>query len=199
MVIQKCEKSKIFQKLPDTICVRKGEKRAFSCTLSVLARKCFGPKTVQTRKHYNNSGFSGICPKPTRTPFFGKGVFGMGEKVGFTNCVFEKLRSFWKHNFTVFSEKRSSCNTNTVCNQKNRKLMKNSGLLLNMAKGCFYLSFFQALMSLYFLSGKVARVLKMFVFFPMFWVLWGGFFLFIWVWKVWKVWEFLCFLFLLFF
>ena len=32
------------QKLPDTICVRKGEKRAFSCTLSVLAKMFFGPK-----------------------------------------------------------------------------------------------------------------------------------------------------------
>ena len=31
------------QKLPDTICVRKGEKRAFWCTLSVLAI-FFGPK-----------------------------------------------------------------------------------------------------------------------------------------------------------
>ena len=28
VVIQKCEK---YKKLPDTICVRKGEKRAFSC------------------------------------------------------------------------------------------------------------------------------------------------------------------------
>ena len=33
------------QKLPDTICVRKGDKkRAFSCTLSVLAKIFFGPK-----------------------------------------------------------------------------------------------------------------------------------------------------------
>ena len=35
------------------------KKRAFSCTLSVLAKKCFGPKPVQTRKHFKNSGFSG--------------------------------------------------------------------------------------------------------------------------------------------
>ena len=47
--------------------------------------------------------------------------------------------------------------------------MKNSGLFLNMAKGCFFVCFFfQALMSLCFLSGKVARVLKMLVFFPSF-------------------------------
>ena len=36
----KNQKNGFLQKLPDTICVRKGEKRAFSCTLSVLA-KCF--------------------------------------------------------------------------------------------------------------------------------------------------------------
>ena len=49
VVMQKCEKSKkmdFLQKLADTICVRKGEKRAFSCTLSVLAKKFFWPKTV---------------------------------------------------------------------------------------------------------------------------------------------------------
>ena len=50
VVIQKSEKSKkivfFLQKLPDTICVRKEKKRAFSCTLSVLAKKCFWPKTV---------------------------------------------------------------------------------------------------------------------------------------------------------
>ena len=63
--------------------------------------------------------------------------------------------------------------------------MKNSGLFWNMAKRCFllFVSFFQALMSLCFLPGKVASVLEMLVF-PIFGALWGGFFLFIWVWKV---------------
>ena len=47
---------------------------------------------MKTKKNYKNSGFSGDCPKPRVTPsFFEKGVFDMGEKVGFTNCVFEKL------------------------------------------------------------------------------------------------------------
>ena len=50
--------------------------------------------------------------------FFGKGVFEMGEKVGFTNCVFEKLW-FSEHTIKiVFSEKHSSCKTNTVCKQE---------------------------------------------------------------------------------
>ena len=57
--------------------------------------------------------------------------------------------------------------------------MKNSGLFLNMAKGCFFACFvFQALMSLCFLSGIVPEVLKMLVFFPSFFgLLWGGLFL----------------------
>ena len=41
------------KKLPDAICDRKGEqKRAFSCTLSVLGPKIFWTKTVKTRKNY---------------------------------------------------------------------------------------------------------------------------------------------------
>ena len=130
----------------------------------------------------------------------------MGEKVGFTNCVFEKLFFFFffffffcflKTLFLLCFQRSTAVAIQTLYVKKNRKLMKNSGLFLNMAKGCFFVCFFfQALMSLCFLSGKVARVLKMFVFFPDFWTLWGGFFLFIWVWKVWL---FLFFLFLLFF
>ena len=55
-------------RLPDTICARKGEKRAFSCTPSVLAKIFFWAQTVKTRKNYKNSGFSGNCPKPKMTP-----------------------------------------------------------------------------------------------------------------------------------
>ena len=84
-----------------------------------FGQKCFWPKTVQTRKHYKNSGFNGNCPKPKMTPFFGKKVFvDMGEKVGFTNCVFGKLCFSENTIFIVFSEKHSSCNTNTVCKHK---------------------------------------------------------------------------------
>ena len=42
----------------------------------------------------------------------------MGEKVGFTNCVFEKLGLLAENTITVLPEKHSSCNTNTVCKQK---------------------------------------------------------------------------------
>ena len=34
-----------------------------------FGQKCFWTKTVQTRKNYKNSGFSGNCPKPKMTPF----------------------------------------------------------------------------------------------------------------------------------
>ena len=41
--------------------------------------------------------------------------FDMGEKVGFTNCVFEKLCSSENNIFIVFSAKHSSCNKKAVC------------------------------------------------------------------------------------
>ena len=81
------------QKLPDTVCVRKSEKRPhFRAHYLFWPKHFLGPKTVQTRKNCKNSGFSGNCPKPKTTPLFWKKVFSdMGEQVGFTNCVFEKL------------------------------------------------------------------------------------------------------------
>ena len=89
------KKDFFLQKLPDTICVRKGEKRAFSCTLSVLAKKCFWPKTVQTRKNYKNSGFSGNWPKPKMTPFFGKRCFLTWVKKWVLLTVFLKSCAFF--------------------------------------------------------------------------------------------------------
>ena len=53
-----------------------------------------------------------------------KGVFfDMGEKVGFTNCVFEKLCSSESTIFIVFSEIHSSCNKELYV-EKNRNFMK---------------------------------------------------------------------------
>ena len=52
VVIPKVGKWKIdfWQKLPDTICVRKGEKRALSRTLSVLANNFLWPKRSNSGK-----------------------------------------------------------------------------------------------------------------------------------------------------
>ena len=66
----------------------------------------------------------------------------MGEKVGFTNCVFEKLCFFFSENtiFIVFSENTAFQKQKWYV-EKNKKFMKNSGLFLNMAKWCFWVCF----------------------------------------------------------
>ena len=57
------------------------------------------------------------------TPFFQNGVcFGMGEKVGFTNCVSEKLCSPENTLFIVFSAKHSSCNLKSGMLKKTENL-----------------------------------------------------------------------------
>ena len=95
--VEKSKKLDFFlQKLPDTICVRKGEKRAFSCTLSVLSKILFWTKTVQSRKHYKNRGFSGNCKKAKMTPFFGKGCFWTWLKKWVLLTVFLKSCVFLK-------------------------------------------------------------------------------------------------------
>ena len=98
VVIQKCEKSKkwIFSKnwLTLFVSVREKKTRIFVHTICFGQICFFGPKTVQTRKNYKNSGFSGNCPKPKMTPFFGKGCFLTWVKkwvlltVFFKSCVF---------------------------------------------------------------------------------------------------------------
>ena len=85
------------QKLPDTICVRKGEKRAFSCTLSVLAKKCFGPKQCKPESTIKIVVSTETAQNQNDIFFWKKVFFDMGEKVGFTNCVFEKLRFLKTH------------------------------------------------------------------------------------------------------
>ena len=47
-----------------------------------------------------------------------KVFFGMGEKVVFTNCIFEKLCSPENTIFIVFSAKHSSCSKMYVKNGK---------------------------------------------------------------------------------
>ena len=56
--------------------------------------------------------------------------------MGFTNCVFEKLCFPENTIFIVFSAEHSFSKTKTVCSKK-QKIMKNSGLFLNMAEWCF--------------------------------------------------------------
>ena len=109
----------------------------------------------------------------------------MGEKLGFTNYVFEKLCSSESTIFIVFSAKHSNCNKKLYV-EKDRKYMKNSGLFLNMAKWCFFGLLFEILMVLWFVFVCLVwlQVLKMLVFFPVWGLLCGNLFLFISVWKV---------------
>ena len=86
---------------------------------------------------------------------------------------------FWKHYFySVFSKTQLFKSKNGML--KKSKIMKNSGLFLNMAKWCF-LFFFEVLMLLWFVFGVfgiVPEVLKMLVFFfPVFWAFVGWFIL----------------------
>ena len=67
------------------------KKRAFSCTLSVLAN-FFGPKRCKAGNTIKIGVSTEIAKKNKNDTFFWKKVFfDMVEKVGFTNCVFEKL------------------------------------------------------------------------------------------------------------
>ena len=126
------------------------------------------------------------------TPLFGKSCFSflkklffdMGEKVGFTNCVFEKVCFSENTIFIVFSAKHSFSKTKIVW-WKNRKFMKNSGLFLNMENCVFgFLFFWGFILIVVCFCVSTIKVLKMLVF-PSFWVFfWVGFFFFIWVWKV---------------
>ena len=110
----------------------------------------------------------------------------MGEKVGFTNCVFEKLCFTENTIFIVFSKTQLFKSKNGML--KNRKFVKNSGLFLNMAKWCFLGLFFEVLMLLWFVYGvfgMVPGVSKMLVFFPSFLGFCGvAYSCLFWVWKV---------------
>ena len=65
-----------------------------------------------------------IAQNPNWQLLFEKGVFDMGEKVGFTNCVFEKLCASESTIFIVLSANHSSCNKKGVCWKKQKMYEK---------------------------------------------------------------------------
>ena len=70
---------------------QEGRKRIFVHTIC-FSQNFFWTKTVQSRKHYKIGVSAEIAKKNKNDTFFLKKVFfDMAEKVGFTNCVFEKL------------------------------------------------------------------------------------------------------------
>ena len=102
--------------------------------------------SVKTRKHYKNSGFNGNCHKPKMTPFFLKKVFFLTwvKKVGFTNCVFEKLCFFfWKHYFYSVFRKHASCNIKLYADKKTENLWKKWVVFEHGKKVFFGLFFFR--------------------------------------------------------
>ena len=81
------------------------KKRAFSCTLSVLAKIFFGPKQCKPGKTIKIVVSAEIAQNQNDTFSLKKVFSDMGEKVGFTNCVFEKLCFSLKTLFySVFSK-----------------------------------------------------------------------------------------------
>ena len=82
------------------------KKRVFSCTLSVLAKKVFGPKQRKPGNAIKIVVSAEIAQNQKWHLFWKKVFFELGEKVGFTNCVFEKLcfLFFWNNSYSVFRE-----------------------------------------------------------------------------------------------
>ena len=172
------------QKLPDTICVRKGEKkRASSCTLSVLAKDVFGPKQSKPGKTIKIVVSAEIAQNQKWNLFWEKVLFDMGEKVGFTNCVFEKLCFAESTIFIVLSEKHSFSETKYVCWTKHKIYEKKQWVVLSMAKWCFWGFFFWGfnvnVMS-FWCVWHSSKSVKMLFFSQFGGLLWGGLFLFIW-------------------
>ena len=111
-----------------TLFVSGREKNAHFRACYLFWPNFFWTKAVKTRKNYKNSGFNGNCPKPKMTHVFLKKVFcDMGEKVGFTNCVFEKLCSSENTIFIVLSA-NTAVPIKSCILEKSRKFMRNSGL-----------------------------------------------------------------------
>ena len=148
--------------MPDTVCVRKGEKRAFSCTLSVLA-KIFLDQNSAKQETLLKLGFQRKLQKSKNDTFFWKRVFLTWLKKWVLLIVFLKSCVSWKHYFySVFSK------TQFLQKQKlyveKTEIYENSGLFFNMAKWCFWgVCFFWGFNITRFVfgvSGIVWKVLK---------------------------------------
>ena len=116
----KIKKIDFWQKIAWHYLCQEGRKTRIFVHTICFGQMFFGTKTVQSRKHYKNRGFSGNCKNKNDTFFWKKVFFDMVEKVGFTNCVFEKLCLSENTIFIVFSAKHSFSKTKTVCWKKQK-------------------------------------------------------------------------------
>ena len=162
------------------------KKTAFRAHYLFWPKKFFGPKQRKPGKTLKIVVSAEIVQNLKWHLFFWKRCFWHGWKLGFTNCVFEKLCSSENTRFIVFSAKNSSCNKKLYV-EKNRKFIQNSGLWSNMAKWCFLVCFwgFNGFVVCFLCVWYSCKSVKNAIFFPQFsGLLCGGLFLFIWVWKV---------------
>ena len=120
---EKNEKNGCFNKTCLTLFVSGREKKNahFRAHYLFWSKNLFWDHNSENQeKLITNCGFSGNCPKPKMTPFFGKRCFlTWVKKWAFTNCVFEKLCSSENTIFIFFSAKHNSCNKKAVCWKKN--------------------------------------------------------------------------------
>ena len=72
------------------LCQEGRKTRIFVCTIC-FGQNFFGPKQCKPGKTIKIVVSADIAQNPKWHLLFEKGVFDMGEQVGFTNCVFEKL------------------------------------------------------------------------------------------------------------
>ena len=107
VVIQKCENQKMdfFCKNCLTLFVSGREKKRIFVHTICFGQNVLGPKQCKPGNTIKIVVSTEIAQNQKWHLFFlDKGVFDMGEKVGFTNCVFESC-VFWKHYFySVFRE-----------------------------------------------------------------------------------------------
>ena len=104
----------------------------------------------------------------------------MGEKVGFTNCVFEKLCFTENTIVIVLSAKHSFSKAKTIC-WKNRKFIwKIVGCFWTWQNGVFWVCFFwgsNVIVVCFWCVWHSSRSVKNACFFPVLGLLWGGLFL----------------------
>ena len=170
------------------LCQEGRKKRAIFVHTICFGQKIFlGPKQCKPGKTIKIVVSAEIAQKQKWHLFLEKGVFDMGEKVGFTNCVFEKLCFPENTIFIVFSAKHSISKTKTVCWKKTENLWQIVGCFWTWQMVSFGFGFFWG-----FNIKKVCFWCVWHCFksvknacFAQFWGLfWGGLLLFIWVWKV---------------
>ena len=125
VVIQKCEKLKkwIFSKNCLTLFVSGREKKNAHLRAHYLfwPKFFFGPKQCKAGNTIKIGVSAEIVKKNKNDTFFWKRVFfDMVEKVGFTNCVFEKLCFPENTIFIVFSAKHSFSKTKMYVEKKQK-------------------------------------------------------------------------------